>query len=482
MKIEVLLIMAFKIVNTKKQALKYLLLAFCFACIFSACKKDSFITSNSATINTSTDTIKFDTVFTSIGSVTQTLKINNPNSQRLLLSSLKLMGNTASPYRININGVAATEVSDIEIAAEDSIYIFVSVTINPSTVNLPFIVKDSIAVNFNGNQRFVQLEAFGQNANFLRNTVIKENRTWNNLLPYVLLGTVQVDTNVTLTIDPGCKIYANANAPFLVDGTLLINGTKEEPVLFTGSRLDEDYRDLPASWPGIYCRATSKNNIFTYTTVENAYQAIVAESPADNFNPKLTLHQCIIDNGYDAGLLCVASSLFADNTLISNCGNNINFTLGGSYQLVNCTVAAYSNFISHKKPVLTVNNSYTFDGNQLTNSLEANFSNCIFWGEEGQVKDEITVDKQGADPFSVSFSNCLYRSATDPSNATLNDNIKNIAPMFDSIDAGKRAFNFHISSSSAPGLNKGLAVNFLKDLDGNNRSNGLPDIGCYEQQ
>ncbi len=474
--------MAFLNSGVKKSTWQYLFLLVCFGYIFTACKKDSFITSNAALINTSADTLKFDTVFTSIGSITQTLKINNPNNQRLLLSSLKLMGGSNSPYRININGISATEANNIDIAAEDSIYIFVSVTINPSAANLPFIVKDSISVNFNGNQRFIQLEAFGQNANFLRNTVVAENRTWSNELPYVLLGTVRVDTNITLTIDPGCKIYANANAPMLVDGTLIINGTKDEPVIFTGNRLDADYKDLPASWPGIYCRATSKNNVFTYTTVKNAYQAIVAESPADNFNPKLTLHQCIVDNAYDAGLLCVASSLFADNSLISNCGSNINFTLGGTYQLINCTAAVYSNYLSHKSPVLSVNNFYSFNGSQLTNSMDANFVNCIFWGEEGQVKDEVVVDKQGADPFSVSFSNCIYRVATEPANTILANNIQNIAPMFDSIDAGKRLFNFHISSSAAPGVNKGLQVNYTKDLDGNNRSNGLPDIGCYEQQ
>lgn len=473
--------MAFPLRTIKKALLQYLLLVLCTAFFLTACKKDSFITSKDALITTSADSLKFDTVFTSIGSVTQTLKINNPNNQKLLLSSVKLMGGSSSPFQININGKATQEATNIEIAAEDSIYVFVSVTINPGTANLPFIVKDSIGIDFNGNKRFIQLEAFGQNANFLRNTVITEDRTWSNSLPYVLLGPVRVDTNVTLTLEPGCKIYANATAPFIVDGTVISSGTKEEPVIFTGNRLDDEYRNLPASWPGIYCRATSKNNVFTYTSIKNAYQALVAESPASNSNPKVTLHQCIIDNAYDAGLLCVASSLFADNSLISNCGSNINFTLGGSYLLINCSAAAYTNYVNHKKPVLAMNNFYSFNGNQLTNALEANFVNCIFWGEEGQVKDEVTVDKQGSDPFTVSFSNCLYRNATEPPNTALKDNIVNIAPGFDNIDAGKRLFDFHISNPSAPGVNKGLPVIFTKDLDGNNRSNGLPDIGCYEQ-
>jgi hypothetical protein len=287
--------------------------------LFSSCKKDSFITSGDALISTSTDSLKYDTVFTSIGSITQSFKISNPNNQKLLLSKVKLMGGAASAFKINVNGMTGPEVSEVEIAAEDSIYVFVTVNINPNTANLPFIVRDSIQIIFNGNSRFVQLEAFGQNANFLRNRIIKGNITWINNLPYVILGSLQVDTNATLNIAAGCKIYSHADAPLIIDGTLVINGTKQESVVFTGDRLDEDYKDLPASWPGIYFRGSSKNNVLTFAIVKNAYQAVVAEQSSGNANPKIILHQCIVDNAYDAGILCVNSSIQADNSLISNC-------------------------------------------------------------------------------------------------------------------------------------------------------------------
>ena len=74
--------------------------------------------------------MKFDTVFTTTGSVTQSFKIFNTNNQKLLLSSVKLMGGSASAYHINTNGQPGPEARDIEIAANDSIYIFVSLTIN----------------------------------------------------------------------------------------------------------------------------------------------------------------------------------------------------------------------------------------------------------------------------------------------------------------------------------------------------------------
>lgn len=463
--------------------LAYYLFPVALCLLVSSCKKDSFITSGDARIATSVDSLKYDTVFTSIGSITQSFKISNPNNQKLRLSKVKLMGGAASAFKINVNGMPAPEVSDIEIAADDSIYVFVTVNINPNVANLPYIVRDSIQIMFNGNSRFVQLEAFGQNANFLRNRIIKGNITWTNNLPYVILGSLQVDTNASLIIAPGCKIYSHADAPFIIDGTLVINGTKQENVVFSSDRLDEDYRDLPAGWPGIYFRGSSKNNVLTYTIVKNAYQAVVAEKPSGNANPKITLHQCVVENAYDAGILCVNSSLQADNSLISNCGKNINIIYGGDYSFTNCTVAGYSSYINHKNPVLTANDFALQNGAMLTADLNASFRNCIFWGENGVVENEISINKQGTNNFNVTFDRCLYKAKNDPANSIFTAPVKNQYPLFDSIDVSKRYYDFHITKNGqAPGINKGVVTGFLKDLDDNNRNNGLPDLGCYEKQ
>ncbi|MEJ7683488.1 MAG: hypothetical protein WKG06_37655 [Segetibacter sp.] len=117
-----------------------------------------------------------------------------------------------------------------------------------------FIVQDSILVNYNGNSKYLQLQAFGQNANFFRNQRVTADSIWNNDLPFVILGGISVDSNVTLTINKGCKIYCHADAPFIVKGTLKVNGDVYDStrVIFRGDRLDPYYRDLPAAWPGIY--------------------------------------------------------------------------------------------------------------------------------------------------------------------------------------------------------------------------------------
>jgi hypothetical protein len=468
-----------------KQSLPlYCLSLFVLCFVFSSCKKDSVITSADARVYFMSDTLKFDTVFTSTGSITKSFKIFNQNDQRLQLSKVKLMGGNTSSFKININGTTATELNNLEIAANDSIYIFVSVSINPNAANLSFIVSDSILISYNSNERYVQLQAYGQNANFLNNKVITGNVNWATTLPYVILGSLRIDTTATLTIPAGCKIYSHANAPFIVDGTLIINGTKDNEAVFTGDRLDDPYINFPASWPGIYFRNTSKNNVLKYGIIKNAYQAVVVQNPPINANPKLVLHQCIIDNAYDAGILCTNSSLQADNSLISNCGSNIALIYGGDYNFTHCTVAGYSNaFITHKNPLMSVSNYATNAGGTVTNNLNAVFRNNIFWADTtGFVPNEVVVNKQGSNAFTVLFDKNIYRGTSDPANSTLNGNIRNADPLFDSIDVFKRYFDFRITkNTAAPGINKGTVTSFTKDLDNRNRNNGLPDLGCYEK-
>lgn len=450
------------------------------AVLFLSCKKEGFITSTDALLRTSVDTLHFDTVFTTTGSITQLFKIFNGNDKKLNLSSVKLMGGNTSAFKMNVDGLPGTSFSNIEIAPNDSVYVFVSVSINQSTANLPFIVQDSVQINYNGNTRWVQLDAYGRNANFYRNRRITTDSTWNNDKPFVILGSLLVDSNVVLTINKGCKIYSHADAPIIVNGTLRVLGEKYDStrVTFKGDRLDYPYNEFPGSWPGIYFNRSSRNNILNYATIQHAYQGVVAINPNSLPGTKLTLNECIIDNIYDGGIIGSNSSITATNCLISNCGYNVLITAGGNYNFNHCTISSYGNsYLSHKNPVLTVGNSVS---QTTTNPLTAIFSNSIFHGEGGTVDDEVLIDKKGSTPFSVTFDNVLYKVKTDPANATFNNSIKNQAPQFDSIDIGRRYFNFRLKSSS-PAINKGIVTGVVFDLDGNARI-GIPDIGCFEKQ
>jgi hypothetical protein len=172
----------------------------------------------------------------------------------------------------------------------------------------------------------------------------------------------------------------------------------------------------------------------------------------------------------------------ASNTLVTNCGNNISLVLGGDYRFTHCTVAAYPVFFQHKYPVLAAGNAALINGTPVSAPLSALFTNCIFWGEGGLVDNEVQVSRQGTDPFDVRFTNCLIKNNTDPAAATLTDCLRNLHPRFDSINVSRRYFDFHTSAPDAPGLDKGISTLLTEDLDGNPRSNGLPDMGCYERQ
>lgn len=455
---------------------------------FFACKKDSFITSPDAQVSVSVDSLKYDTVFTTTGSITQSFKIINENNQKLNISSVRLMGGSASPYKINVDGFAGPEANDLEVAANDSIYVFVTVTIDPNATQLAFIVRDSIKISYNGSDKWVQLEAWGQNAHFFRNKIISANETWPNDLPYVILGSLTVDTNKILTIDKGARIYVHADAPLIINGTLLVNGQKDsaDRVYFRGDRLDDPYKDFPAGWPGIFFNSSSKDNVLNYAILKNAYQAIASQDPSVNSNPKVALNECIIDNAYDAGIVTLNSSVYGTNCLVSNCGKNLYLLQGGDYQFVHCTVASYSNnFIIHKDPVLLISNFVNINNIPQTAPLTALFRNCIFWGENGTVDDEVVVAKSGNSLFNINFDSNLWKiQKTDPSavsGVTAAGIINNSPPLFDSVNTSKNYYDFHLQATS-PAINKGTSSIVSIDLDGNSRPVGAPDLGCYEKQ
>jgi hypothetical protein len=452
-----------------------------FLIFLFSCQKDSFTTSPGAFLSVETDTLNFDTVFTTTGSITQRFKIFNDNDKGIHISTIQLKGGISSPFKINAMGIPGPVISNVDVADNDSLYVFVSVTINPSAANLPFIVRDSVEIWSNGNKRIVQLEAYGRNAHFIKTGIIDNDQIWNNDLPYVIVGGLEIKENVKLTINEGCKVYMHADAPIVVNGTLEILGKKFDStkVVFTGDRLDEPYRDYPASWPGIYFNPSSKDNVLNFAVIKNAYQAVVVLNPSVNGNPKLKLSETIIDNAYDIGLLGINTKITGQNLLISNCDKNMVLVNGGIYEFTHCTVASYFNrLIEHKNPVLTLSD-YLDNSQNTANNLDATFRNCIFWGEGGKVEDEVKVFPKGSP--SLTFENVLWKVKNQPASPT-GKFFNNEDPLFVSVDTEKKFYDFRLKENSKA-VNNGTNTSITLDLDGNPRPKGTaPDLGCYEHQ
>lgn len=455
----------------------------CLILVLLSCQKESFTNSSDVRLHLSADTLRFDTVFTTTGSTTQAFKIFNPNNKGIRISSVQLKGGASSPFKINVQGEPGPQVNNLEVRANDSAYVFVSVSINPTATQLPFVVRDSVEITYNGNKEILQLEAYGQNAHFLRSRMIHKNEVWENDRPYVILGRLEVAPNTQLTIKEGCRVYVHASALFLIHGTLKVEGKQHDStrVIFSGDRLDAPYKDYPAAWAGLIFTQSSQENELQYTTIKNAYQGLVVQEPSPSALPKLTLKQTIIDNAFDAGLQAENSSIRAENLLISNCGKNIVLLKGGSYSFNHCTVASYANrFIAHKEPVLQVSNAALQNGALVAHDLSASFQNCIFWGEGGEVENEVVVVKSGNTAFSVLFDHVLWKVQSEPQPATIVSALT-APPLFEEADTDKRQYSFRLQEAS-PAVNAGTVTGVRTDLDGNPRPIARPDLGAFEKQ
>ena len=80
---------------------------------FSSCEDEGYLNSPDVQLSFSGDTIMFDTIFTTIGSTTQNLRVYNPYNESLLISSIRLAGGEFSNFRMNINGEVTNEAYDV---------------------------------------------------------------------------------------------------------------------------------------------------------------------------------------------------------------------------------------------------------------------------------------------------------------------------------------------------------------------------------
>src|SRR5690554_73623 len=118
-------------------------LAFLLFLSFSACKKTNY-EPGALEIAFSVDTFMFDTVFTEQGSSTRVLKIFNPSKKDVLIESISFQKQEQSPYTLNVNGQSGKSAENIKVLAQDSLYVFLRVFIDPTNEDNPFVVGDEL--------------------------------------------------------------------------------------------------------------------------------------------------------------------------------------------------------------------------------------------------------------------------------------------------------------------------------------------------
>ena len=453
--------------------------------IFHACRiEDEFTTDPSAKLQFSVDTIYFDTVFTQLDSsgvrpisVTQQIRVINPNNNAVK-TNIRLSGNFPSVFRLNIDGHSTNQVYGKEIYGKDSLIIFVQCYIQAGSQNLPFVIADQILFETNGNIQDVDLVAWGQDANYLFNDVLDcntGNLRWTADKPYVIYDSILVPEGCVLTIDAGARIHSYNKSSILVAGTLIVNGTANNPVIFEGTRLDGDYKELSNQWAGIRFLPRSKDNVITGSIIRNGYIGVEVDSQPVNSNPNLTITQSQIYNMSAVGIVGYSAHVVAANNLITDCGQFGFFgALGGKYQLVHNTIASYNTKFNRQNPILVFDNTPYFDQqNNIAARYNLSFelvNNIVY----GSLEEEFLINThtQGLPITTPIISYNLFRTKQGGLNA--NGNVINKDPLFENF-----IINDYRLKANSPSKNTGIQTNILFDIK-NNPRNTKPSMGCWE--
>jgi hypothetical protein len=424
----------------------------------------------------STDTLFFDTLFTDTVSFTLRFRVFNPQDNAVNLSSISLASGGNSFYDLLINGIKDKQFQDQVILGKDSLLVLVEVTIPSRDENTLFLVEDSVMFVTNSNIQKVNLVAWGQDAHFFRkDSIIACNTLWPADKPYVLYGSVLVDSLCTLTIEEGAEIYINKNATIFVGGSLQVVGSTDQPVLFRNVRLDLEH--APGQWVGLVFLEGSKNNKIDHAVIRNAEFGVRLGTPDPDTIPDLIISNSIIENMSGYGILAFTSDLKAYNLVVNNCVNatGAHFA-GGNYVYQHCTFANYSIGLFNQAPALIFTDNLELDdGSLLQADLYTLLQNNIIWGDH-QDKEELLFNASEGPEFKVFLENCLIRSQND--DFEVNNNILGTDPDFPQfIDPVK--FNYQLDTLS-PAQDQGRLLPIMTDLLGNPRDN-KPDIGAYER-
>jgi hypothetical protein len=463
---------------------KSTLYLFITSIVLISCKDDlDIINSPSAKLEFSTDTIVFDTLFTTVGSTTKRIKIYNRNKKAINISKIDLIDSTSfASYRLNVDGFSGNHLRDVEIPAEDSIFGFIEITVkgNINSNQFPFLVSEQLTFETNTNIQKVELVAFGQNAHFFVDSILTGNITWNNDLPYVIYGGILVDTLSSLTIDAGVKIYMHKNAIILSKGTLQINGTLQDSVIIQGDRRESQYYNEPGQWNSIQFLPGSVNNKINYTTIKGSvYGVIVGTFPIYGIQPQLEITNSIIKYSTVTGMYLIDGFVRAYNNLVFACGQYAMLTqLGGNYEFIHNTFAQTNNFSNRQTPAVAITDYLLINNVPVTDQLNAVFKNNIV---TGSLKDEYFTEFKSPATATVSTEyNSLKSSKTWPST-----NLLNRDPLFKdpSVSLSSNFTENYRLKANSPMKGKADFTNspsvLLQDADGVMRLNPS-SIGCYE--
>lgn len=465
--------------------------------LLTACTDDdSFTTSTANRLTFSTDTVRLDTTFSKVPTATKTFWVYNRSGNGIRLANVRLEQGNQTGFRVNVDGVylgqeSGFQANDLEVRNKDSIRVFVELTSPQNNENEPQKVEDNLVFTLeSGVQQKINLNAYSWDAELLKSVVIRRDTTIApSGKPIVIQGGLKVDSGAVLTIAEGTTLYFSNRAGIEVYGQLKIEGTARNNVILRGDRIDRMFDYLPydrvsGQWQGIRFHSSSYRNTIAYTDLHSAYNGIVCDSSSAE-KTKLTLSNSTIHNCQGYGLLATNCIIKATNCQITNTLNDCVAIFGGGVALLQCTIAQFYPFDTHRGAALRFGN---YRDGYACPLLWLDVTNTLVTGE---AEDVLMASIKEDVPASYRFDHCILRTGKPDTIApdhfgkiwweNPKDTVSSGRKHFRRIDNSKQSYNFHLDSLST--CIDSAAVTTLPELavdrDGNSRD-GKPDIGCYE--
>jgi hypothetical protein len=469
---------------------------------FIACKNDfeDYSDNPQDVLRFSLDTLSFDTVLTTVTSPFLSFHVYNKNAKPLLISSVRLAEGTNSNFNINVDGMAGASFENVEILANDSLFVLVNVKPKENGEYSPTLFNDYVVFETNGVQQKVVLEAYGQDVYKWKGAIISTDSVLDNQKPYLIYDSLVIDKDATVEIREGSVFYMYNNAQLIVNGTIKVKGTVEKPVIFRGSRTDYmitiPYDLIPGQWGGIRFAPESYGNEMENVRIRNGKYGMDLETCNDPSRSKLYMKNVVLTNVTGALLQAINCNITAENCEFSNSKDALLYIIGGSCRFTHCTIANYYPYNpqlgwanSERKTLVLSDKVDIWDSeSEYFPVISAEFYNSIIWGDSVQISriDSITniqylfkncllPNKKTNNPRVV---DCIFQSEVVDSllfqKTNPNDYEKNSwYPSFD--------FRLRKDSPARDVANLEIATQIPYDLNGYYRlTDGLPDLGAYE--
>ena len=322
----------------------FLLIPLCFV----SCREEKISSDPSLRLAFSADTVRFDTVFTTLGSSTCAVMVYNPNKNAVNIQSVAV---STDFFQLNLDGENdRSRLNNITLNGGDSLFLFVRATIDPLDVNSPVFITDSVCFLVNGNTQRILLEAYGQNVQIIRSPsryTVEQNYRFTVDKPYLIFDTMEVSG--TTVMDAGATLYMHSGTSLYLLGSVSAKGTLAQPVRITGDRLDRLFPRVPyqmasGQWGGVYLLSldgTQAADTLDYVEILSGNVGLYAYSSSVAAPRKIVLSNARIHNHALYGVVLRNTDATVCNSEISNCASYCLYLSGGSYLLTHNTIASF---------------------------------------------------------------------------------------------------------------------------------------------